>query len=30
MNDLNDAKIQEQIERIIKWRDECAIPAVQK
>ena len=30
MNDLNDAKIQEQIERIIQWRDECAIPAVQK
>lgn len=30
MNDLNDAKIQEQIERIIQWRDECAIPAIQK
>lgn len=30
MNDLNDAKIQEQIERVIKWRDECAIPAIQK
>ena len=29
MNDLNDAKTQEQIERVIKWRDECAIPAVQ-
>lgn len=30
MNDLNDAKTQEQIERIIQWRDECAIPAIQK
>ena len=30
MNDLNDTKIQEQIEWIIKQCDECIIPAIQK
>ncbi len=30
MNDLNDTKMQEQIKQIIKWSDECFIPAVQK